>query len=135
MSTIEEDFEVLLMNEKSKCHNNQKIIVSRDKGTAREHRARNQKEGYCVRHYKLDGELVKNTKCCDFLLLNDSLKRAYYIELKGGNVEEAIPQLEGAVAIFHSELSDYETLFRIVCSKVRAHKVNSNKFRKFQAKD
>ena len=68
------------------------------------------------------------------MLLNDSFKKAYFIELKGSNIDEAIPQLESAEVMFRAELSGYIILYRIVCSKVRAHKVNSNNFRKFRAK-
>ena len=125
---------MLLQNEKSRCKKDQKIIVSRDERVKREHRATNSHGKYEVRQYKLDGELVKNKKCCDFLLLNDSLKKAYFIELKGSNIDEAIPQLESAEVMFRAELSGYIILYRIVCSKVRAHKVNSNNFRKFRAK-
>ncbi|MBQ1392918.1 MAG: hypothetical protein IIY81_05155, partial [Lachnospiraceae bacterium] len=45
-----------------------------------------------------------------------------------------IPQLESAVQICSQELRQYDVFYRIVCSKIRTHKINSNKFRKFQAK-
>ena len=125
---------MLLTNDKSKCQKNQKIIVSKDKGTSREHRANNPEGKYDVRQYKLDGEVVKQKKCCDFLVLNDSLKKAYYIELKGSNIDEAIPQLQEAVKMCSIELPEYQVLYRIVCSKVLTHKVRSNAFRKFEAK-
>ena len=68
----------LLDQHDSLCEKNQKVIVSRDKGTSsKEHRADNSEHRYDVRQYQLDGVVVKNEKCCDFLLLNDSLRRAY----------------------------------------------------------
>lgn len=125
---------MLLTDDKSKCGEYQKIIVSRDTGNKREHRAINSNGKHKVRQYKLDGDIVKQRKSCDFLVLNDSVKKAYYIELKGENIDEAIPQLESAVQICSQELRQYDVFYRIVCSKIRTHKINSNKFRKFQAK-
>ena len=50
----------------------QKIIVSREPGENREHRAINPDGIYEVRHYQLDGKLVRNQTCCDYQLLNDT---------------------------------------------------------------
>lgn len=74
----------MLNNFHSICEEKQKIIVSKDSGTARIHRAVNI-DGDYVRHYKIDGNVIsdKTVKKCDFLLLNDSKKDAYLIEVKG----------------------------------------------------
>ena len=57
----------LLDQHDSLCEKNQKIIISRDKGTSsKEHRADNSEHRYDVRKYQLDGIVVKNEKCCDF---------------------------------------------------------------------
>lgn len=121
----------MLDKAKSKCQKQQREIVSRDKGSPRMHKAINEQE-YNVRQYKLDGEVVKNQKCCDFLLLNDSLKKAYFIELKGGNIDEAVPQLQAGERLCRSELKGYGFYYRIVCSKVKTHNVAKNVFRKFE---
>lgn len=125
---------MLLTPDKSLCERRQKIIVSRDQKEQRQHRAENPDQKYEVRHYKLDGDIVSQTKCCDFLLINDTTKKAYFIELKGRKIDEAIPQLEKAYEIFRGELKGCSFYFRIVSSKVRTHAVNSPEFRKFQAK-
>lgn len=52
---------MILPSDKSLCSTNQKIIVSRDKGTSRKHQAINPAQQYVVRQYKLDGEIVKNS--------------------------------------------------------------------------
>lgn len=122
---------MILNKAKSKCKKNQKEIVSRDKGSSRKHKAINE-QGYDVRQYKLDGEVVKNQKCCDFLLLNDSLKKAYFIEVKGGNIDEAVPQLQAGENLCRTELKGYGFYYRIICSKVRTHNVEKNVFRKFK---
>lgn len=85
-----------------------------------------------MRQYKLDGVVVKNETCCDFLLLNDSLRRAYLIELKGRNIDEAVPQLQAGKRILSPELKGYDFYCRIVCSKVNKNDLMKNTFRKFQ---
>lgn len=125
---------MLLPQEKSLCKNDQKIIVSKDKGSSRRHRAINTGQQYYMRQYRLDGDIVRHQKCCDFLLLNDTLKNAYFIELKGGNIHDAVTQLEAGEQICRAELSGYELYYRIICSKVRTHNVQKNVFRKFKEK-
>ena len=124
---------MLLTKDKSRCEEYQKIIVSRDTGS-REHKAINPEQRYKVRQYKLDGDLIVQQKCCDFLVLNVSSKNAYFIELKGSNIDEAISQLENGATLCKAELNGYTFFYRIVASKVRTHQVESNKFRKFKDK-
>ena len=102
--------DMLLSPDASLCEKNQAIVVSRDKGKV-EHRAINPQGQFDLRHYQLDGALIKQTKCCDYLLINDSRRKAYFIELKG-----------------------YVFFYRIVCTKARTHKVQDPKFRKFKEK-
>lgn len=123
-----------LLPEKSLCESNQKIIVSRYKGSQRIHRAINPGQKYSVRQYKLDGDIFQNQKCCDFLVLNDTNKNAYLVELKGGNIDHAVPQLEAGEKLCRPMLAGYQFFYRIVCSKVRTHDVQKNSFRKFKDK-
>lgn len=125
---------MVLTSENSLCERNQAIVVSRDSGNQREHRAINPEKQFDLRHYKLDGDLFKQTKCCDFLLVNDSKCNAYLIELKGGNIDDAIEQLEAGEQKCKNELSGYTFLYRIVCSRAKTHKMKSLKIRKFQEK-
>lgn len=98
---------MLLTPEKSLCEKNAAIVVSRDRGAQREHRANNPQKAFDLRHYKLDGVLIQQTKCCDFLLVNDSRKKAYLIELKGGNIDDAVEQLEAGEQKCKEELIGY----------------------------
>lgn len=126
---------MLLRLEKSLLREkNQAIVVSKDKGAQREHRAINPERKYDLRHYRLDGDLIKQTTCCDFLLVNDSRQKAYFIELKGGNIDDAVDQLEAAEKKCKAELAGYSFFYRIVCSKARTHKIQDTKFRKFKEK-
>ena len=125
---------MFLTPEKTLCGKNQSIIVSKDKGNQVQHRAINPEKIYDVRHYKLDGDLVKQEKCCDFLLINDTRRKAYLIELKGGNIDEAVSQLEAGEKKCRNELQGYTFLYRIVCSKAKTHNIRSPKYRKFKEK-
>lgn len=125
---------MLFTPERSLCEKNQAIVVSKDRGTQREHRAANPQKKFDLRHYKLDGDLFNQIKCCDFLLVNDSKNKAYLIELKGGNIDEAVEQLKAGEQKCKDELRSYAFFYRIVCSKARTHKLQSLKFRKFKEK-
>lgn len=125
---------MFLTPEKSLCERNQAIVVSKDSGNQRKHRAINPEKRFDLRHYKLDGDLVQQTKCCDYLLVNDTLRKAYLIELKGGNIDEATAQLEAGEQKCKAELKDYIFFYRIVCSKAKTHKIQNVKFRKFKEK-
>lgn len=73
--------------------------------------------GHEIRQFKIDGEVfTKNadTARCDYLLLNDEAKRAYYIELKGSDLEKAIQQIEATVQIFQNSLPEYTPFKRVV---------------------
>ena len=73
--------------------------------------------GHEIRQFKIDGEVIaKNadTVRCDYLLLNDEAKRAYYIELKGSDLEKAIQQIEATVRMLQDSLTGYATYRRII---------------------
>lgn len=123
---------MLLGRERSICGERQKIIVSEENG--RSHRALNQKHSYFVRQYRLDGDIVKHEKCCDFLVLNDSQKRAFFIELKGTSIKDAAQQLESAVIRFKNEIPSYKILLRIVGKNMRTHQLENTEIRKLKDK-
>ena len=73
--------------------------------------------GHEIRQFKSDGEVIaKNadTVRCDYLLLNDEAKRAYYIELKGSDLEKAIQQIDATVRMLQDSLTGYATYRRII---------------------
>lgn len=123
-----------LTQEKSLCEKKQAIVVSKDPGKPRLHRAFNPERRYNLRHYRLDGDLVRNETCCDFLLVNDSVKKAYLIELKGEHIDDAVEQLEAGERKVRSDLNGYIFYYRIIGSKARTHKIRSSKLRKFKDK-
>lgn len=109
----------------SECEPKAKIIVSRDI-TKCEHRGVN--PDCCdVRQYQIDGKVITGQEeRCDWLVLNDDKKDAYYIELKGSHIEKAIRQLENSKKLLASDLADYTPFFRIIY-KSYSHSVDNMK--------
>ena len=116
---------------KSMCQERQKIIVSRDQGAARVHQARNV-DSDLVRHYQIDGYVIcdPSVRKCDFLLLDDTKKKAYLIEVKGTDIKHAVGQLENTERILKSDLEGYQREFRIVY-RANTHGVHSPEYTKF----
>jgi hypothetical protein len=115
----------------SLCEERQRIIVSRDSGTRREHRAFNNDPCH-VTKYKIDGDIVRDTSIrCDFLVMNDDRRDAYLIELKGSDIEHALDQLEATAHRFQNELRGYCIKYRLVCSRVKTQAIRSIKYKKF----
>lgn len=115
----------------SLCKECQHIIVSRDTGTRREHRALN-KDACRVTQYKIDGGIVCDTSIrCDFLVMNDDRRDAYLIELKGSDIEHALDQLEATAHRFQNELRGYCIKYRLVCSRVKTQATYGIKYKKF----
>ncbi|MBQ3178009.1 MAG: hypothetical protein IJB52_09335 [Clostridia bacterium] len=100
---------------KSYCQPDQKIIISRDVKSDCHHRAENPGK-HLVRQYHIDGEVIpdQNTEKCDWMVLNDTEKDAYLIELKGSDIHKAERQIDSTYGIMKSELPDYQFFFRIV---------------------
>ena len=99
---------------KSSCQEKQKIIISKEK--ASKHIANNVDEDF-VRQFRIDGYVItENIKKCDFLVLNDNKKDAYFIELKGNDISGAIEQLSQTVKILENDLIGYDKKLRIVFS-------------------
>ncbi len=115
--------------ENSCCKKHQKIIVSKDPGESRMHRALNPEGQFEIRHYRLDGDLVKNQSCCDFLLINDTTQKAYYIELKGRDIKKAVSQLLAGEALCQDSLVNYVSFYRIVASKSLTHNLRPQNYR------
>jgi hypothetical protein len=120
-----------LAKHESLCKERQKIIVSRDKDSVRQHIANNVNSAL-VNHYRLDGVVQTTGRVCDYLLINEDSRTAYLIELKGSNLGDAAKQLEETETFIKPQLSGYTLLFRIVASKCSTHEIESTGFRKFK---
>lgn len=85
-------------------------------------------EGKHVRQFKVDGEVFptgETPKRCDFLLLDDTGLKSYYIELKGSDVLTAIAQIENTISSICPSIKDYAVLCRIVY-RTSTHELNES---------
>lgn len=115
----------------SLCDERQSKIVSKDYGISRKHVAKNQDK--CrVSQYRIDGVVIQDTSRCDFLVINEDKRNAYFIELKGSRIEDAVQQLQATANRLKNQLRGYNFKYRIVCSRARTHAINGNKYKKFQ---
>lgn len=120
-----------LGNYRSICAQNAKIVVSKDVGN-REHRGLNPHQ-YHVTHYKIDGVIITTTKPrCDFVLINESNKIAYLIELKGSKLSDAARQLEATENTLKDALNPYDLRYRIVSSRSKTQQIESADFKKYR---
>lgn len=82
--------------------------------------------GKYVRQFVVDGEVFpkgKPPQRCDYLILNDTDRIAYYIELKGSDIPVAIAQIDSTRSLISL---DYTDRCRIILHKVRSHQINDD---------
>lgn len=95
------------------------------------HRAVNDDKDY-VNHIRIDGKVIprdcRDTKRIDFLLLNETKKTAYFIELKGSHIKDAFEQLEVTDKCLKHILKEYAVRWRIIyhsrTARLRTNEVN-----------
>lgn len=84
---------------------------------------------------RVDDCLIKdNQKKCDYLILSCTDQVAILVELKGGNIEDAFPQLDGAINFLLPYLKDFKLCVRIIGSKVRTPALQSTAEKKLRKK-
>ena len=102
----------------------------------REHIAVNTDKDF-VYHIKIDGDVIPktctDTKRIDFLLLNETKKVAYFIELKGCHVDEAFAQLEISHEHLQLLLTEYAIKWRLV-HRSRTLNLKTNEINKYLQK-
>ena len=109
----------------SQCNDRQPIIVCTGSTNSSEYRALNIKRAL-VRQYQIDGEVFTGNECkkCDWLVLNDDSKNAFFVELKGGHISDGIKQINNTVKLLMEELQNFQIFGRII-GKSTTHNVHS----------
>lgn len=98
-----------------------KVFLAKDKGAISEYRLQNPHQKLVIK-LQVDGCLIESDaqKKCDFLfLVCDKEKEgiAYFVELKGGNLGDAIEQLKSAIETLFPKLTPFSFRCRIVQTK------------------
>ncbi|MBP3781040.1 MAG: hypothetical protein ILA30_05185 [Selenomonas sp.] len=123
------DYEKLVSYAEDKHKNS--IYVSEENNC--KHKAINGNRDY-VNHIKIDGKVIpracRDTKRIDFLLLNETKKTAYFIELKGSHIKDAFEQLEVTDKHLKPLLEKYVVQWRIICHS-RTTSLRTNEVTKY----
>ena len=114
------------------CGQNQSEIHSRENKS--EHIAVNKNREY-VRQIKVDGDILPNDyveeRRADYLVLNETKKTAYIIELKGSHIKSAFVQVENTDQKLKNALKDFKIHWRIVCGS-RTTNLKTNEIQRYQ---
>ncbi len=100
-----------------------------------EHIGNNEKH-HSIRHFRIDGDVFppnSREERCDYLLLNDTDKRAYYIELKGSDIKKAMRQIDNSIRLLHDSIHSYSLHPRIIYYS-STHEIHSNEVTKWKIK-
>jgi hypothetical protein len=90
--------------------------------------------GKLFSRFRVDGCLIKEGKKCDFLILDCEEKKAYFIELKGKDILNALEQIDRSIEVLFSKLNDFNINARIVLSKLNPPDLRSSKYIKLERK-
>lgn len=114
------------------CDTRKKLVI-KDKGNPQEYRLENNSQKFfCL--VKVDGCLdnSQTTHKCDFLLLQCEDKKAYFVELKGAKLDDAMKQIKDSIEKLKNNLNGFSYNARIVLSKQRTPDVKSSDLIKFE---
>lgn len=84
--------------------------------------------GNAIRLFHIDGYVIQGTseKKCDYLILNDTNQKAFYIELKGTDIKKATEQLDNAIEEINGSIG-YEVYPRIVFKGSATHALRDSR--------
>ncbi|OXB93121.1 hypothetical protein [Parageobacillus galactosidasius] len=75
--------------------------------------------------YRVDGCILTEGIKCDFLFLINEDKRAFFIELKGSDLEKAVQQISKTIEQLQPYLREYVLEGRIITTRVRTPALKS----------
>ena len=90
-----------------------------------------------VEQYKVDGEVFpvgSGPERCDFLLLNENARTAYYIVLKGSSIPKAIQQLNNTVSMLRARHPQCDKIFYRIIYRSGSHETNSSETLRWKKK-
>lgn len=104
---------------KKEKYRKRKVIVIEENNCEYKVINKSSKEFYI---YKVDGDLISpntSSKRCDFLLICNADNKAYFVELKGKDINKAFEQIEATLEnkIITSELKKFKYYIRVVLKR------------------
>ncbi|BAZ27769.1 hypothetical protein NIES4074_01970 [Cylindrospermum sp. NIES-4074] len=102
-------------------------IVARDSKNKQEYRLNNSTEQEICK-IRVDGCLIidKEGKKCDYLILSCQDKLAFFVELKGSDLKEAIRQIDSSLDKLLPTMPDFKCYARVVLNKNPTPDINSS---------
>ncbi len=117
----------------SSCSQKQAVVVSQENGN--EHRLCNDSR-VAVYQYHVDGGIIKGNdeKRCDYVVeaLTVPKPSAFFIELKGSDLMDALEQIDVTISRCRDELKGYDILPRVVLHKVSTHQIRGSEYRGYK---
>ncbi|MTJ18808.1 MULTISPECIES: hypothetical protein [unclassified Dolichospermum] len=113
---------------KSECQefcDSRKTIVVRDSGNKQEYRVTNN-NGKEICKIKVDGCLIKESERCDYLILSCEDKSAFFVELKGHDLQKALSQIDSSINKLMTEIKEFKIYARIVLNRNPTPDINSS---------
>ena len=91
-----------------------RTLVAKDVG-GHHYRIENESRSYLIKLRLIEGNSIRK---CDYLILNCTAQNAYFIELKGQNLGDAVIQIESTLNSLGIRLSSFKFYCRIVQTRV-----------------
>jgi hypothetical protein len=108
--------------------------------SCQEHRSRyeydnRQRQDYLSLYY-VDGGIFpqSDTKKCDYLLINCNKREAFFIELKGSDLIQAVKQIDRTIDLLSERLYPFSINARIVLTRVNTVDLRDTRVLKFERK-
>lgn len=115
-------------------NSNKKILVA--KGTKTEYRIINENEKV-IDKYVVDDCLLRTKQRdekCDYLILVNEIKEAYFVECKGSDVVKAVSQLDSSINILNNKLPGYVLKGRIIPTRVYSPDLRMQAYKRLREK-
>ncbi len=121
------------LNEDDFCDNRSEI-VAKDKRSNQRYIGLNIDRTKLICRYRVDGVIIKTGTKCDYLILDCDAKKAYFIELKGSKLADAVEQVSVSVDLLMNKLIGFEIYARIVLSRSYNISFRPSSYQKLQKK-
>ncbi|NET72818.1 MAG: hypothetical protein F6K62_18370 [Sphaerospermopsis sp. SIO1G2] len=106
------------------CDQREKIVV-KDAGNKQEYRVIN-KQHQEICKIRVDGCLIKEGERCDYLILSCEDKSAFFLELKGHDLQKALQQINSSIDKLGTEVKEFKLYARIVLNRNPTPDINSS---------
>ncbi len=85
------------------CDNRTEIVL-KDKRASSKYTGLNPNNKLSICRHRIDGVIIKEGSKCDYLLLDMTDQKAYFVELKGHDINQAAEQIRTTIEVLEPEL-------------------------------